>query len=228
MQIKRFAIWCLNQQLSKQQAGKASSFLPSGTALTKNTWIQICVSGHIYERCISGCVWESVHTYWCFMIKINISECYKTVWRFPNLPPVFVYFRCCNECHTINFFLKEISAKYSDLKLAIGGFGVWNSRLAFGWFTTNSQASCLEMTLELLCRTNTFSCQCHTHVWQHWLCPGRHPLSAAHSNPSVTVPPHHQHHNKARQMISICPLQSSEEVIDTIRQMMSRICQQSL
>lgn len=37
-----------------------------------------------------------------------------------------------------------------------------------------------------------------------------------------------QQPNKAGQMISICPLQSAEEVIDTIRQMMSRICQQSL
>lgn len=122
---------------------------------------------------------------------------------------------------------REISWKNTDLQSSTGSSSVKNS-------------SCPASVNTVNCRERT-TCLSHGDLWTSL--PSAANVTAKPGSagfvPDVILfllpmatpppqPPHHHQPNKARQMISICPLQSAEEVIDTIRQMMSRICQQSL
>lgn len=195
----------------------------------------LCEWAYLWEiNGFLGCVWVWVHICMHFRIKMDISQCYKTHadWChfFLICLQFLLIFGCCDQCHSVNrstkkslgrilicIFLLEVHLRRTAAVRPLSTLRI----------AKNAQPARFAVTFGLLWGTNAFSCQCHGRGWQRRLCPGRHLLSTGDGTPP-TISPHPPPPNKARQMISICPLQSGEEVIDTIRQMMSRICQQSL
>lgn len=102
---------------------------------------------------------------------------------------LLLIFRCCDQCHSVN---RSTRKSLERILICIFLLEVHLWRAAAVWplstlrIAKKAQAVCLAVTFELLCGTNAFSCQCHGWGWQHRLSPGRHPLSAAHSNTTAT------------------------------------------
>ena len=99
------------------------------------------------------------------------------------------FFGCCDQCHSID---KSTRKSLGRILIFLLEAHLWRTAAVWPLSTLsnaeNTQPACLSVTSELLCSTNAFSCQCHSQGWQLRLCPGRHPPSAAHSNPTATTP----------------------------------------
>lgn len=99
------------------------------------------------------------------------------------------FFGCCDQCHSID---KSTRKPLGRILIFLFEVLLWRTAAVWPLSTLsnakNTQPACLSVTFELLCGINAFSCQCHSQGWQHRLCLGRHPSSAAHSNPTTTTP----------------------------------------
>lgn len=181
----------------------------------------MCFSGVCGCECISVCIlgliWISVSVTWLVSINnilffwfVSSFCCFWMLWSMSQ----------CKEIH------KEICWKNSDLHLSTGSSSVMNSNC----LPSVNHCDCTTVSLwplnfsvvQISSAANVTAKAGSTGFVLDVILS---PLPMA--TPPAQPPRPHQP-NKARQMISICPLQSVEEVIDTIRQMMSRICQQSL
>lgn len=80
----------------------------------------------------------------------------------------------------------------TDPRLPTGGSSVKNSSCLPQSTLGTTKLTSHVVTFQLLSSRNAFTCQCHNQGWQHWLCPGHHPLSAAHGNPTTPPPPPQQ------------------------------------
>lgn len=99
------------------------------------------------------------------------------------------FFGCCDQCQSID---KSTRKSLGRILIFLLEIHLWRTAAVWPLSTLsnakNTQPACLSVTFELLCSKNAFSCQCHSQGWQQRLCLGRHPPSAAHSNPTTTTP----------------------------------------
>lgn len=177
----------------------------------RSVWVGIFMR----DKCVLG-AWASMSAFFMhFRIKMDISQCYNTHAHviFSDLPPVFVDFQMITISNRDPWgYLWWILIHTTDLGLCLCQNSECRNALFLLWPFTFS-----------IVQTPSAA-----NVTSKAARPGFVPDVILSLLPMATPQQHHHRPNKARQMISICPLQSREEVIDTIRQMMSRICQQSL
>lgn len=142
----------------------------------------VCECECIYV-CILGLKWISVSV----TRLIPIDVIFFLIWL-----QFLLIFGCCDQCHSVNRSTRKSLGRILICIFLVEDH-LWRTAAARPPSTLriakNAQPACLTVTFELLCSTHAFSCQCHGRGLQHWLFPGRHPLSAAHSNPTTTPTP---------------------------------------
>lgn len=128
--------------------------------------------------CLGVCECECIFECILGLKRISVSVClqFLLVWG------------CCVQCHSVNSIQEEYwSASFHWRFICEEQLSTVCQKLRFAG---NAEPACLAVTFELLRSTNAFSCQGHGRGWQHRLCPGRHPLPAAHSNLPPTSTTH--------------------------------------